>query len=116
MGLSRGADAPPSCTRSSLSSAGLLPKPTSARRNSSRILSIGGDQNPLTGISRTYRPRAEDGVQYPPQYRKVQITVAEILQVAQESLIRLFDMKFTREYRELLGACRRGGRRIAVAG
>ena len=36
--------------------------------------------------------------EYPPQYRKVQITVAEILQVAQESLIRLFDVKFTREF------------------
>jgi hypothetical protein len=63
-----------------------------------RVLEIGGDQNPLVGISRTYRPRDEEGVQYPPEYRKVQITVAELLLSAQETLTRLFDLKFTREY------------------
>lgn len=63
-----------------------------------RILAIGGDRDPLTGIVRTYRPRDEGGVQLPDESRKVQITVPELLATVRGTLVRLFDLKFTREF------------------
>jgi hypothetical protein len=62
------------------------------------ILSIGGDKDPLTGLIRTYRPREENGVELPAEFRKVQITVPELLTALQTTMARLFDLKFTREY------------------
>lgn len=63
------------------------------------ILAIGGDSDPLTGISRTYESRrGEEGDQLPEQSRKVQLTCRELLEHAQDYLTRLFDLKFTREY------------------
>jgi hypothetical protein len=62
------------------------------------VMSVGGQQDPLTGISRTYRPRDADGVQLPDEFRKVQITAETLLAGVQDSLVRLFDLKFTREY------------------
>jgi len=63
------------------------------------VLAIGGDNDPLTGISREYESRrGADGDQLPPQSRRVQLTVADLLQTVQQHLTRLFDLKFTREY------------------
>jgi hypothetical protein len=62
------------------------------------ILSIGGDRDPLTGIVRTYRPREDGGVQLPDESRKVQTTVPELLATLQATMVRLFDLKFIREY------------------
>lgn len=61
------------------------------------LMAVGGDQDPLTGISRVYRPVAEDGDLLPPQARKVQITAAELLGRVSESLTKMFDVKFSRE-------------------
>jgi len=38
-----------------------------------RILAVGGDQDPLTGLIRTHEPR-DDDVKQPDQCRRVQIT------------------------------------------
>ena len=62
------------------------------------VMAIGGEKDPLTGISRTYRPREAGGVEQPSEYRKVQMTVAELLEATQDVLVRLFDLKFTREF------------------
>jgi len=63
------------------------------------VLAIGGDNDPLTGISRTYESRrGDEGDQLPPQNRKVQITARELVDSAREHLTRLLDLKFTREY------------------
>jgi hypothetical protein len=62
------------------------------------VLAIGGDNDPLTGISRTYESSHENGDQLPPQSRKVQFTVTELLGAASAHLARLFDLKLTREF------------------
>lgn len=61
------------------------------------ILAIGGERNPLTGLTRTYQPRAEDGDELPPERRNVQLTVPELLTYARTELARLFDVKYARE-------------------
>lgn len=64
-----------------------------------RVLGIGGDNDPLTGISRTYKSvHEEGGDRLPAQSRKVQFTVTELLSLAQAHLARLFDLKLTREF------------------
>lgn len=64
-----------------------------------RVFSIGGDNDPLTGISRTYESRqGDEGDQLPEQARRVQFTVTELLGHARTHLTRLFDLKFTREF------------------
>lgn len=62
------------------------------------VLSVGGDNDPLTGISRTYESVREAGDQLPAQSRRVQLTVAELLESAQAHMTRLFDLKLTREF------------------
>ena len=62
-----------------------------------RVLSVGGDGDPLTGLNRTHRPRGEDDPQLPAETRKVQFTVADLLASAQKALTRLYDLKLTRE-------------------
>ncbi len=65
----------------------------------SHVLAVGGDKDPLTGISRTYESRrGNEGDKLPPEQRKVQVTVTELLEMAREQLVRLFDLKFTREF------------------
>jgi hypothetical protein len=63
------------------------------------VLAIGGDNDPLTGISKVYESRqGEEGDQLPAQSRRVQLTVPELLGHVRSHLTRLFDVKFTREY------------------
>lgn len=62
------------------------------------LLSVGGEQDPLTGISRTYQPVSDDPVdQLPPQARRVQITAAELVGRVNDALTKMFDVKFARE-------------------
>jgi hypothetical protein len=60
------------------------------------LFTVGGDQDPLTGLSRTYEPKG-DGDEKPSEYRKVQVTAAELIAVATKSLAKLFDLKLVRE-------------------
>lgn len=62
------------------------------------VLAVGGDKDPLTGISRTYESLRENGDRLPPEQRKVQATVTELLAMARQQLVRLYDLKFTREF------------------
>src|SRR5580765_924386 len=61
------------------------------------LLAVGGDQDPLTGLSRVYEAREEGGEELPAQARKVQITAAELINRAGAALDRLFNLKFARE-------------------
>lgn len=60
------------------------------------LLTVGGDQNPLTGLSRTYEARG-DNDEKPPAYRKVQATAAELIAAAMKGQSRLLDLKLIRE-------------------
>lgn len=63
-----------------------------------RILAIGGKQDPLTGITRTHTSlNPERWPDQPEETRRVQVTVADLLAMARKSMIRLFDIKYTRE-------------------
>lgn len=63
------------------------------------VLAIGGERDPLTGLSRTYESRrGPEGDQLPSQLRKVQLTAPDLLGLARDQLTRLFDLKFTREF------------------
>ncbi len=63
-----------------------------------RVLAVGGENDPLTGISRTYESARENGDELPAQARRVQFTVTELLAHAQAHMTRLFDLKLTREW------------------
>lgn len=52
----------------------------------------------LTGISRIYRPRDNEGEPLPPESTRVQLTAAAILYETGEVLTRLFDVTATKEY------------------
>lgn len=51
----------------------------------------------LTGISRTYQPRDEEGDALPPESERVQRNVEEILDGVGKGLTRLFDVTLTKE-------------------
>lgn len=51
----------------------------------------------LTGISRTYRPKDEEGERKPAEYTKVQYTVAQAMVTVSERLTALFDVTATKE-------------------
>jgi hypothetical protein len=51
----------------------------------------------LTGISRTYEPRTEDGDRLPPESTNVQIRADEVLSTYAAALTRMFDVTLTRE-------------------
>jgi hypothetical protein len=53
---------------------------------------------PMTGLTRTYQPRAEDGEGLPPESTKVQYTVADKLDETRSALTRLFDVTATKDY------------------
>lgn len=52
----------------------------------------------LSGISRTYRPKDEEGEQYPPESTKVQVNAEEVIRDVQETLIQLFDITATKDW------------------
>ncbi len=52
----------------------------------------------LSGISRTYRPKDEEGEQLPPEATRVQIRTEEIIHSASDVLIKLFDIVATKDW------------------
>jgi hypothetical protein len=63
-----------------------------------RLFSLGGEQNPMRGLVRTYQPLREDGVRHPAQSQKVQVKASELIPEIKKALTSLFNVKFTREY------------------
>lgn len=53
---------------------------------------------PLSGISRTYRPKDEEGEQFPPESTRVQIKSEEIIRKTSEVLTKLFDVVATKDW------------------
>lgn len=52
----------------------------------------------LSGISRTYRPKDEEGEQFPPESTKVQIKSEEMIRKTVEVMTRLFDVTATKDW------------------
>jgi hypothetical protein len=52
----------------------------------------------LSGISRTYRPKDEEGETLPPESTKVQIKSEEVIRTTVESLTKLFDITATKDW------------------
>lgn len=52
----------------------------------------------LSGISRTYRPKDEDGEQLPPESTKVQVKAEEILRQTAEILTKLLNITATKDW------------------
>ena len=52
----------------------------------------------LSGISRTYRPKDEEGEQLPPESTKVQVRAEEVIRQTSQTLTRLFDVTATKEW------------------
>lgn len=52
----------------------------------------------LSGISRTYRPRDEEGEQLPPESTRVQLRAEEIIRQTAEVLTKLFDVVATKDW------------------
>jgi len=50
-----------------------------------------------SGLSRTYRPKFEDGDVYPPESVKVQVRVDDVIRKVADSLVNLFDVTYTKE-------------------
>ena len=51
----------------------------------------------LSGISRTYKPKDEEGEQLPPESTRVQVRVAEVMAEVRQALTRLFDVILTKD-------------------
>ena len=56
----------------------------------------------LAGISRTYRPKDEEGEQLPPESTRVQVKADEIIRRTTETLTRLFDVTATKDWANCL--------------
>jgi hypothetical protein len=52
----------------------------------------------LSGISRTYRPKDEEGEALPPESTRVQVRAEEVIRKTAETLTRLFDVTATKEW------------------
>jgi hypothetical protein len=52
----------------------------------------------LSGISRTYRPKDEDGEQLPPEWKKVEVKAEEIVRQTNAVLTKLFDITATKDW------------------
>lgn len=52
----------------------------------------------LSGISRTYRPKDEDGEQLPPEWKKVEVKAEEIVRQTTAVLTKLFDITATKDW------------------
>ncbi len=55
-------------------------------------------QTLLSGISRTYRPREEEGEQLPPESTKVQVKAQDIIRQTVDVLTKLFDVTATKDW------------------
>ena len=53
----------------------------------------------LSGISRTYKPKDEEGEQLPPESTRVQVRVTEVMSDVRQALTRLFDVILTKDAR-----------------
>jgi hypothetical protein len=51
----------------------------------------------LTGISRVYQPKDEEGEQLPPEATRVQVSAVDVLAEVQQRLTRLFDVVLTQD-------------------
>lgn len=56
-----------------------------------------GKVEPMLGISRTYQPLAEDGEQFPPESKLVQVNITRQIDRMKTILTDLFDVTFTKE-------------------
>jgi hypothetical protein len=52
----------------------------------------------LSGISRSYRPKDEEGEQLPPEATRVQAKAEEVIRKTAEILVALFDVTATKDY------------------
>jgi hypothetical protein len=52
----------------------------------------------LAGISRTYRPKDEEGEQFPPESTRVQVKAEEIIRKTTDELTKLFDVVATKDW------------------
>jgi hypothetical protein len=52
----------------------------------------------LNGISRTYRPKDEEGEQLPPESTRVQVKAEEVIEQTVEILVKLFDVTATKDW------------------
>ena len=52
----------------------------------------------LAGISRTYRPKDEEGEQFPPEATRVQVRAEEIIRETSTVLTKLFDVTATKDW------------------
>lgn len=52
----------------------------------------------LAGIARTYRPRDEEGEQFPPESTRVQLKADEVVRKTVDTLVELFDVTATKEW------------------
>lgn len=52
----------------------------------------------MAGISRTYRPKDEDGEQYPPEATRVQVKAQDVIKTTTETLTKLFDITATKDW------------------
>jgi hypothetical protein len=52
----------------------------------------------LSGISRTYQPKDEDGEQLPPESTRVQVKAEDVLRTTAATLTRLFDVTATKDW------------------
>lgn len=62
------------------------------------MFALGGDQNPMKGLVRTYQPLREGGVQHPPQSQKVQVKASDLIPEIKQALATWFGVKYTREF------------------
>jgi len=52
----------------------------------------------LAGIARTYRPKDDEGEQYPPESTRVQVRAEEVIDKTMGVLIKLFDVTATKDW------------------
>jgi hypothetical protein len=52
----------------------------------------------LAGIARTYRPKDEDGEQFPPESTRVQVKAEDVIRKTSEVLTKLFDVVATKDW------------------
>lgn len=52
----------------------------------------------LTGISKTYQPRDEEGEPLPPEFTRVQVSAETVINDTRETLVRLFDVTATKDW------------------